>query len=317
MGRTPRYFLPGAPFHITARLQHGESLFSGIEKRIVDIVVRTAAMERTNVVAYAIMPNHMHLLVVQGSRPLSSLMQPLLRRVALLVQRTHRRRGHVFERRYRERVCLDPEYARAIVAYINLNAVRAGLCRDPVSYPWTSHGAYCNRPRGNTPPSLLEAGVSSFLALFADQPGCRATEWRARYRRYVAWRLLADRSIEDGTPCPPAPVCREGDATWRRRFGQIGTDRPTTSQLTPAERASLEDLARSAILETGRHLPLEFLRANRKNPVDVAVRRSVILSALAAGYSGRQIARYLGVTASTVSKVRIAARAAAISAGDL
>ncbi|CAN5732239.1 hypothetical protein BH23GEM10_BH23GEM10_16980 [soil metagenome] len=313
-----RYYLPGAPFHITARLHDGERLFAGLESRIVDIVLRTAAQERTTVLAYAVMPNHLHLLVVHGQGPLSTLMQPLLRRVALLVQRTHDRRGHVFERRYRESVCLDPEYARSIVAYIHLNPVRAGLCTDPATYPWTSHNVYCHSGSRDEPASLFLADVAAFLALFADEPARSVAQNRQSYRRYVAWRISADQAAGSELPCAPPPGTRSGNVAWRDRFGGIVTRPPSggAPERKPAEWAALEDLAESVILDDGRKVSIELLRTNRKIPAHVELRRKLILHALAAGYCGHQVARYLRITTSAVSKVRMAALATAMSPGD-
>lgn len=318
MGRKTRYHLPGAPFHITARLQAGERLFAGLESRIVDILLRTAAMERTTVVAYAVMPNHLHLLMVQGARPLSTFMQPLLRRVALLVQRTHGRRGHVFERRYRESVCLDPEYARSIVAYIHMNPVRAGLCTDPGAYPWTSHKAYCHKGMHGPQTTLFDADIAVFLALFADEAGRSVAQNRHSYKRYLAWRISADQASAAGLPFKPPPATRSGNTAWRDRFGGIGT-RPVVrgaDELKPTEWVALENLAESVVLDDGRNVSVELLRTNRKIPTHVELRSRVILHALAAGFSGHQIARYLRITTSAVSRVRMAALASAMAPGD-
>ncbi|CAN5734706.1 hypothetical protein BH23GEM10_BH23GEM10_08370 [soil metagenome] len=306
MGRKLRIQLPGAPFHITARLHAGERLFEGIEARIVELILRTAAEEGIDVVAYAVMPNHLHLMVVHGARPLGKLMQPLLRRVALLVQRRHDRVGRVFERPYRARACLDPGYARNAITYIHLNPVRAGLCPDPTAYKWTSHRAYCTDVAGG---SVSPASVASFLRLFADEPDASLATCRASYQQFVVWRAALDAS-NSGAPdeLRSRPDTWGGDVTWPEQHG-IPTRQSHSSCSDPpmaAGRPDLEDIARSVLRAEAPGLPVDCLRHNGKTRRHVALRREVILRCLAAGYANHQIARYLRVADTTVSKVRMA-----------
>lgn len=297
--------MPGAPFHVTARLHAGERLFEGIEQRIVDLIVRTAAQEKTQIVAYAVMPNHLHLMVVHSQRPLGTLMQALLRRVALLVQRRHGRVGRVFERPYRDQCCLDPIYARNAVAYIHLNPVRAGLCVAPADYQWTSHRAYS--ADSSHPDGHFEASVRSFIGLFAEDRDAGLASCRTAYQRFVAWRMALDQLERgEGSSVVARPEAWGGDTAWQERFGDLMTGRPswTTDSRVNASRADLEDIARSVIRDEAPGLPLDCVRHNGKMRQHVAVRRTIILRSLAAGYPNHRIARYLRVTDATVSKVR-------------
>lgn len=270
-------------------------------------MLRTAEQERTSVVAYAVMPNHLHLLVVHGSAPLWRFMQPLLRRIALLVQRTHKRRGHVFERRYRDHICLDASYARNVIAYIHLNPVRAGLCSDPGDYEWTSHKAYSSDADGNS--DMFSANVALHLHLFAEEPDQQLSEWRTSYRHFIAWRATIDHRDDSEVLQDAAsmrPWSSEGDAFWRQHVGNLPFEarRLLCDQRILAARPDIEDISRSAIRELAPEMSLDWLRNNGKTRVQVNVRDTIIARCLAAGYANYQIARFLRVTSSTVSKVR-------------
>ncbi|MGH7465566.1 MAG: transposase, partial [Longimicrobiales bacterium] len=151
MGRLLRPALPGAPFHITARTQWQEPLFAGAEEEVATLIRGSIDRSDAQLLAYAVMGNHIHVIVVQGRRPLSAYMQPLLRRIALVVNRRRDRRGHVFGRRYSHSVCQDPEYFRSMVAHVHLNPVRAGICGKPDDYRWTSHRDYARGTDPDTP----------------------------------------------------------------------------------------------------------------------------------------------------------------------
>jgi hypothetical protein len=46
--------------------------------------------------------------------------------------------GHLFQRRYADGIILADEHLREVVRYIPLNPVRAGLCKRPEDWPWSS-----------------------------------------------------------------------------------------------------------------------------------------------------------------------------------
>lgn len=306
MGRKLRIQMPGAPYHLTARLHGGEPLFRGIEEEVVSSILRTAATEGTSIVAYAVMPNHLHLLAVHGRRRLSTLMQPLLRRIALMVQRKYERRGRVFERPYRDSICLDPAYARNVVTYVHLNPVRAGLSAAPGGYPWTSHQAYITAASDG--PELFRAGVVSFLRLFADERGRSVTECRDAYVRFIAWRAAVDRAAKATGEAYAKPDTWGGDSEWRELYGLLPENRWAEQQLLPG-RPDPEEIARAVIRDEAPDWPLDDFRRPGKSPRHVAIRRLVILNCVAAGYANHQIARYLRVSESTVSKARMSAAA--------
>jgi REP element-mobilizing transposase RayT len=292
MGRTKRTNLPGAPFHLIARLQDGKTQFSGSEPQVLAALARTVRETRTRLLAYAIMSNHLHLLLVQNRHPLANFMQPLLCRLALLVRRRHGGTGHVFQGRYRAHACLDARRLRAAIVYIHLNPVRAGVCRDPLDYAWTSHGAYCCPGQ----PSWICSDVG--VQLFAeDMPGDAAC--RDAYRRYVTWRCSVDeleqqaeRVAGDWIDRPATP---QGDAAWWSDFN------PSDPELRRS-RLDLEAIARHELVRFP-GLTLDDLRGGGRIPSVTNARRLVIARALGAGYANAQIARYLRVSASAVSRI--------------
>jgi hypothetical protein len=69
-------------------------------------------------------------------------MRRLLTGYAVTFNRRHKRRGHLFQNRYKSIVCEEDAYFRELVRYIHLNPLRAGLVADPRAldrYPWCGH----------------------------------------------------------------------------------------------------------------------------------------------------------------------------------
>jgi len=144
MPRKPRVDVPGAVYHVTARGNHQQRLFYTAEDYRVYLALLKEATERfgLRVLAYALLPNHVHLLCRRGPVPLAKVLHHVHRRFAVHHNRRLGVRGHAFEDRYHAKLCENEEYLWAVVRYIHDNPVQAGLCDRPDEYPWTSYHAY-------------------------------------------------------------------------------------------------------------------------------------------------------------------------------
>ena len=72
-------------------------------------------------------------------------MQVLLQRHAQYVNRLYHHRGHVFADRFWSRICRSDLDVLAVLRYIHLNPVEAGLVKRPAQYQWSSHRVYLGR----------------------------------------------------------------------------------------------------------------------------------------------------------------------------
>lgn len=103
--------------------------------------------------AFALMPNHVHLLMTpQNEDSLSKTMQSLGRRYAQYFNQQHHRSGTIWEGRYRSSL-IDPEYFLRCQRYIELNPVRSGYESNPQSSTWTSFTTHIG---GNAEPWLVD-----------------------------------------------------------------------------------------------------------------------------------------------------------------
>jgi REP element-mobilizing transposase RayT len=81
---------------------------------------------------------------------LSQFMQGFLQRYTLWHNRKTKRKGHLWEDRFKSVIVEDGVAAKTMAAYIDLNPVRAGMVKKPEEYRWSSYGeAIGGGPRGN------------------------------------------------------------------------------------------------------------------------------------------------------------------------
>jgi len=174
-----------------------------------DFVRRLACLVETQaltVYAWALLPNHLHLLVRTGARPLSRSMRSLLTGYAGAFNRRHKRTGHLFQNRYKSIVVDEEAYLLELVRYLHLNPLRAGVVssfRALARYPWTGHSALLGshaRPWQATADVLarfaadVRGALHSYLAFMAagSRQGRRPELQGGGLRRSVGgWEAVA------------------------------------------------------------------------------------------------------------------------------
>lgn len=297
--------MPGVVFHLTARIQCRAPLFTGIEGEVVTLILAAAGRSDGRIIAYAVMPNHLHILLQQGSRPLSHYMQPLLRRIALLVRRVHNWEGHVFERRYRETACLCADHLRNAIAYVHLNGFRATLASSVSGYAWCSQHRFCDTDASDL---FTRAAMEDAMRVFAPSCGADLMLCRDNYHDFVAWRIAMDAHVSQsdelrGFQPPSPPLLTGGDEYWWRVYAPYVQSENESRRCAP-RRMDLRDLALMVMRDIDPGMRLEDLREGGCTRTLVDTRRKVIRRALAAGYTGRAVARFLSVSPATISFVR-------------
>jgi REP element-mobilizing transposase RayT len=146
MPRQPRIDVQGQLYHVIARGIERANIFLKADDYGDFIARLETALKKTDgkCMAWCLIPNHFHLLILRGSRPLSELMRRVMTGYAVNFNSKHRRSGHLFQNRYKAILCDAEEYLLELVAYIHLNPLRAGLVGDMAGlekYKWCGHGA--------------------------------------------------------------------------------------------------------------------------------------------------------------------------------
>ncbi len=145
MPRQSRIDAPGALHHVIVRGIERRNIFLDDQDRYNFLDRLGAVVEHTETICYAwaLIPNHFHLLLRTGSAPLATVMRRLLTGHAVSFNRRHKRHGHLFQNRYKSILCQEDPYLLELARYIHLNPLRAGLVADMQElgkYPFSGHG---------------------------------------------------------------------------------------------------------------------------------------------------------------------------------
>jgi len=178
----------------------------------------------------------------------------------------HKRVGHVFQGRFNAQVVQDEAYLWNVCRYIVLNPVRAGMVRSPEQWPWSSYRATAGLAG---PPRFLDcARLREFVA--PDNPADGANQFRQSVLEADAHALLLPRSAI------------LGDEAFVARFRPFRTNAGQEVP-RPDGRRTLDAIFQGAVTRAARNV--------------------AIVTAFQDRYTLAEIARYLEIHPSTVSKI--------------
>jgi REP-associated tyrosine transposase len=185
MARRPRLFAPGLLYHVIARGNQRQPTFLTAEDYQAYLGRLGTYQKRYDVIlyAYCLMPNHVHLLLQTSEAPLAKFMQGVQQSYTQRFNLAHDKVGHVFQSRYKAIICESDEYLAALVRYIHLNPVRAGLVDDPEKYPYSGHRAYVR----------ADGRIGDGSVRVEPRPVLDVLGGPAAYRRFVLATVAAGR----------------------------------------------------------------------------------------------------------------------------
>ena len=140
MPRSRRIVIPDIPHHITQRGNYRQkTFFSDHDYQFyLDLLQEFAPVHGVTVLAYCLMPNHVHLIAVpRRENSFARLLQRVHSDYARAIHLRLHRTGHLWQARYHS-VPLDEFHLKIATAYVQQNPVRAALVGDPKDWQWSS-----------------------------------------------------------------------------------------------------------------------------------------------------------------------------------
>ncbi len=171
MARKARLVVPGHPHHVTQRGVRRMDVFLGPDdyKTYLDLLGEWAGRAGTQVWAYCLMPNHVHLILVPADADgLRAALGETHRRYTRHLNGREGWQGHLWQERFHS-FAMDEDHLLAATRYVELNPVRAGLVKRPEAWAWSSARAHL---KGAADPVLSPAPalgrVADWRAFLAD-----------------------------------------------------------------------------------------------------------------------------------------------------
>jgi len=178
MPRIARVIVPGCAYHATHRGNHREKIFFNNDDRgrYLSRLDQYAKRFEMEILAYCLMSNHVHLIVV-GRKPdsLARAIGNAHRQYSRDINRENGWTGHLWANRFYS-TALDGVHLWTAARYVETNPLRAGIVASAVDYRWSSARAHCSietndllAPDRPFPGSIADWAI--WLDYGAEEPG--------------------------------------------------------------------------------------------------------------------------------------------------
>lgn len=144
MARLARVVVPEIAHHVTQRGNGRARVFFSDADYALYLRLLTDACRaaRVKCLAYVLMPNHVHLILVpRDADGLRKAMSSTHRAYAGIINARRGKTGHFWQGRF-GCVAMDGDHVAAAFRYVLMNPVRASLVRKPEQWAWSSARAY-------------------------------------------------------------------------------------------------------------------------------------------------------------------------------
>jgi REP element-mobilizing transposase RayT len=278
MARPLRIEYQGAVYHITSRGNAKKPIFKDNEDREVFLSILEKVNERYNFIchAYCLMNNHYHLIIETPDGNLSKGMRQLNGVYTQTFNKRHKRSGHIFQGRYKAILIQKESHLLEVCRYIVLNPVRAKSVKKPIEWKWSSY-------RGTAGIEKPHSCLTRDWILGQFSGSCKQAE--KRYREFVEagigkkdlWKEVKNQSILGKKEFV------EGLIRYVKGLEDI---KEIPRRQRYANRPNLETFFNKNILNN---------KHKKKLKIKEAIERY--------GYTQKEVADYLGVHYSTISRV--------------
>jgi len=135
---------PHTLYHIVSRGNNQRRIFRSPQdyKKFLRILGQVKREFPFYLYSYNPLPNHYHLVIETQQVSISKIMHRINFLYASYFHRRYRTSGHLFQDRFYSSVINKETYFWEASRYVDLNAVRAGLVKNPEDYRWSSYLIY-------------------------------------------------------------------------------------------------------------------------------------------------------------------------------
>ena len=286
MARKPRIEYEGAFYHVITRGNQRRKVFRDDNdfQKYISLLAFYKERYKYSLYAYALMNNHVHLLIETHRIPLSKIFQGINQSYTMYFNRKYKTVGHLFQGRYKAILCDRDAYLISLVKYIHLNPVRAKIAKAAGEYRWSSHRSY-EKQKDN---EIVD--TDRVLRMFSEDK----TQARKLYRAY----------IDDGIEVKKEDIYK----TVSQRI--LGEEHFIDKVMEKVDerfenKRKLHKYSLKKIAETigkNKGITINQLREKSRNRGILAARKLASITAREFGYKGKEIAHFLQKDPSVVTR---------------
>ncbi|MBQ4602006.1 MAG: transposase [Clostridia bacterium] len=111
-------------------------------RKFLDVVKDCKEISEFELYAYCLMGNHIHMLIKEKKEPIEQIVKRIGSRFVYWYNVKYSRKGHLFQDRYKSEPVEEQVYFDTVLVYIHRNPIKAGICKKPGDYEFSSYNEY-------------------------------------------------------------------------------------------------------------------------------------------------------------------------------
>ena len=115
-------------------------------QKFLEVVKDCKEISEFELYAYCLMGNHVHMLIKENKEPIEQIVKRIGSRFVYWYNVKYGRKGHLFQDRYKSEPVEEQLYFDTVLVYIHRNPIKAGICKKPGDYQYSSYNEYIGKP---------------------------------------------------------------------------------------------------------------------------------------------------------------------------
>lgn len=134
-------------YHIMLRGINKQVIFEDEEDnfKFLETLKKYKAISGYKIFAYCLMSNHVHLLLKIEKEDIDLIIKRIASSYVYWYNWKYKRNGHLFQDRFKSEPVENDEYFLTVVRYIHQNPIKAGICKKPQDYTFSSYNEYVKK----------------------------------------------------------------------------------------------------------------------------------------------------------------------------
>jgi len=160
-------------YHIILRGINRQQIFEDEEDylKFLDTIEKYKTKSGYKLLAYCLMGNHIHLLIMMGKESLEQIFKRIGSSYVYWYNWKYERVGHLFQDRFKSEPVDDEDYLFTVLRYIHQNPLKAGLCKSIEKYAYSSYREYLEARNTYTDTGFILGMINKeqFVKLHMDE----------------------------------------------------------------------------------------------------------------------------------------------------
>ena len=146
MSNLRRYYTNGQTYFVTIVTHKRVPYLNGHYDLFLSVLEQTVDEHGANLSAWAILPDHCHLILIPINNDLSNIIHKTkIKFAARLRSQSGKRDGHIWQNRFWDHIIRNQDDMNKHIDYIHFNPVKHGIVCDPFKYRYSSASMFLDK----------------------------------------------------------------------------------------------------------------------------------------------------------------------------